>query len=107
MILIVAPIVAIFTVGIDKEKVFYPRIYRCIAVNIALIIFVCALFRIRKIVKGLEGAYPNQFYMNAHFVLLLLTLFFNIIGLFYYLVDVDNKKLEEITEEKLKFYFAF
>ena len=84
VVLIIAPIIAIYASDLASEKVFYPNIYQASAVITSLIIFVYALICIKKIVKGIEGAYPNQVYMNWHFVLLISTLIFNVTALFFY-----------------------
>ena len=82
------------TVGLSSDKPFYPSTFKCILVITSLIIFVFALYCIRKIVKGIEGAYPNQVYMKMHFFLLILTLIFNIIGLFFYTSDIGTDKFK-------------
>ena len=45
--------------------------------------------------------------MNAHLGLLICTLIFNIIGLFYYTKDTRDESFNEQSVKDLKVYFAF
>ena len=99
------PTIAIFTIDLKKDTVFYPSVFKVVTVIIALIIFVYALLSIKNTVKGIERAYTNQVYMKWHFFLLITTMIFNIASLFYY---INNKvPLDEKTVDELKIYFSF
>ena len=77
LIVIVAPILGI-CFGTEETYFYEASIFQNTIVIFSLLIFAIALLRIKRAVRGIEGAFPNQAYTMLHFGLATSVLIFNV-----------------------------
>ena len=102
-----SPLFGILFSNADSGRyVFAATLFRNVTVTISLIIFVIALFKIKKVVKDIRGAFPNRKRTFIHFFLVMVVLACNLAFLSYTFFYFFHSKSDSCDETWQKIFYV-